>query len=360
MSAKRKYRVAVAGGAGFWGAFYLRAFTLNPDCEIIALVETSMERREKFAAEYNIPAIYDSVEDLLKVETPDIVSLVLPVSVTYGAVLACADAGVPVIACEKPLSESLEKADEMVEICRQKGLSFICGTALWEIMHLDKVRGWIDEGHIGEIKSASLFYGIAVYASGNGCVPLNFLRYSTGMEAKWVEGGKTWPPEAADTDEDCGVSGTIGLSGGITCIIPEPDQLDPDKSGILLEGTKGHILVKGPKPQFTIGVGSTAKEVVPSFYDDIGDEEQFNWLFRKAVESMIRIREKGGEALCSGHDYRQVLEIAIAFKLSAKAGGKRIQLPLAERDHIIQPAAWRMVGGDIAGWVGTCTPKIAK
>ncbi len=356
---EKKYRVAVAGGAGFWGAFYLRAFDLNPNCEIIALIETALDRREAFAAEYNIPAIYDSVEDLLKVEVPDIVSMVLPVSITYDAVLACADAGVPVIACEKPLSESLEKADEMVRICREKGISFICGTALWEIMHLDKVCGWVDEGHIGKIQSVSLLYGVPVYVSGNGCVTLNFLRYATGMEAEWVE-GRTWPPEAAETDEDCGISGTIGLSGGITCRIPEPDELDPKNGGILVEGSDGQVLVIGPKPIFTRGKGGHVKEIVPTFLNDTENKSQFNWLFEKAVENMVNFRKTGGEALCSGHDYRQVLEIAIAFKLSAKAGGKRIQLPLTERDYTIQPAAWRMVGGDIAGWVGDLKPKIAK
>ncbi|MBT3271625.1 MAG: Gfo/Idh/MocA family oxidoreductase, partial [Spirochaetales bacterium] len=248
---KEKFRVAVAGGAGFWGAFYLRAFSLNPDCEVVALVDTAVGRREKFAARYGIPSVFDNVDDLLKADIPDIVSTVLPVSSSYDAVLACAEAGVSVISCEKPISESLVKADEMVNLCREKKIPFVCGTALWEIMHLDRVHGWIREGHIGDIQSISIPSGISEYVSGNGCVTLNFLRFSTDTEAEWVE-GRTWPAVAAETLDECGVSGVIGLSDGNTCAIPAPEEADPKVSGIIIKGEKGNVQVTGPKPVFTI------------------------------------------------------------------------------------------------------------
>ncbi|MBT3273963.1 MAG: hypothetical protein HN368_12475, partial [Spirochaetales bacterium] len=60
-----------------------------------------------------------------------------------------------------------------------------------------------------------------------------------------------------------------------------------------------------------------------------------------------------------GHDYRQALEIAIAFKISARAAGKRVHLPLNDRGHTITPAPWRMLGGDVAGWLPGLDPKIA-
>ena len=39
MPSERKYRVAVAGGAGAWGRRYLRAFANHPDCEIVGLAD---------------------------------------------------------------------------------------------------------------------------------------------------------------------------------------------------------------------------------------------------------------------------------------------------------------------------------
>lgn len=359
-SGPERCRVAVAGGAGFWGAHYLRAFSQRSDCSIVALIDTAQDRRADVAREYAITAIYDTVDDLLAHDVPDILSTSLPVAATYGAVLAAAEAGVRVIACEKPLSESLRKADEMVAVCRDRGIPFACGTALWEVDHLDRVAGWVGEGHIGSMLSASLPSGVPAWVSGNGCVQLNWLRFATGMEAVWVEDAKTWPPEAATTEDDCGVSGTIGLSGGITCEIPAPANRTSDAGGVFIEGSGGRVEVVGPQPVFTIGVGDRASQVVPGFCEARGEDRQADWLFGKVTDSMIQSCRAGGEALCSGHDYRQVLEIALAFKLSARAGGRRVDLPLVDRDQVIHPAPWRMLGGDVAGWLPGLEPHIIK
>ncbi len=74
-------RVAVVGGAGTWGRYYLNAFDSHPDCRVVGLVEKPGKRRDIFASHYAINNVYDSVDDLLQVEVPDIVSAVVPVSV---------------------------------------------------------------------------------------------------------------------------------------------------------------------------------------------------------------------------------------------------------------------------------------
>ncbi len=90
-------------------------------------------------------------------------------------------------------------------------------------------------------------------------------------------------------------------------------------------------------------------------------ERRVGLSFQGRIESLMRSYENGGDPLCSGHDYRQVFEIAIALKLSARRGHKRVSLPLEDRDHILNPLPWRLLGGDVAGWdeVGR-TPKIDK
>ena len=65
--------------------------------------------------------------------------------------------------------------------------------------------------------------------------------------------------------------------------------------------------------------------------------------YRVAVDS-------GGEAQCSGHDYRQALEIAIVLKLSAAQGHRRVYLPLRDRSQRIFPRPYRLYGGDVVGW----------
>ena len=127
--ASMKYRVAVVGGCGMWGRHYLHAYAQHEDVEIVALVDRAKDRREAAAGKYGIDVVFDSLHELLEHEIPDIVSMSLPVGLNPESVTACAEAGVRVVSCEKPIAISLEDADRMVRICEEKGTLFACGTA---------------------------------------------------------------------------------------------------------------------------------------------------------------------------------------------------------------------------------------
>ena len=116
----KKYRVAVVGGAGTWGRFYLRAYANHPDCEIVALVDRARDRRDAFAERYEVETVFDTVDELFAVEVPDIVSIILPVGHNPETVIACAEAGVKAVSCEKPIAVELSQADEMVRVCRER------------------------------------------------------------------------------------------------------------------------------------------------------------------------------------------------------------------------------------------------
>ena len=54
-------------------------------------------------------------------------------------------------------------------------------------------------------------------------------------------------------------------------------------------------------------------------------------MFGPTVQRLIDSHRSGEEPLSSGHDYRQALELAIALKLSAAEGHRRVTLPLEDR-----------------------------
>lgn len=72
-------------------------------------------------------------------------------------------------------------------------------------------------------------------------------------------------------------------------------------------------------------------------------------MFTPVVERLMTAIDQGQEAQCSGHDYRQSLEVAIALVLSAQRGGERVELPLADRTSGIIPRPYRLSGGDAVG-----------
>ena len=184
----KKYRVAVVGGAGTWGSRYLHAYANHPACEIVALADRAKDRRQTFADRYGVETVFDTLEDLLAKEVPDIVSAILPTSHNPDTVIACAEAGVKVVSCEKPISVELSQADAMVRICRERGTVFGCGSVYSGVPYLLETIDWIDAGNIGKLTAAAIPSGLPREVSGGGCVQLTLLLLLTGMEVEWVEG----------------------------------------------------------------------------------------------------------------------------------------------------------------------------
>ncbi|MCZ6676743.1 MAG: Gfo/Idh/MocA family oxidoreductase [Candidatus Poribacteria bacterium] len=362
--ATKKYRVAVVGGAGTWGRYYLRAYANHPDCEIVALVDRARARRQAFADRYGVQVVYDTLDDLLTKEVPDIVSVILPVGHNPGAVIACAEAGVKAVSCEKPIAAELSQADAMVRICRERGTAFGCGTGYWDAPHLPETADWIRAGNIGRPTGAAIPGGLPVEVSGGGCVQLTMMRLLTGMEVEWVEGWAL-PPEAGwmppvdmpEVETDSPAYGRLGLSGGIVCDIPEPRPDQRVFCPVAIQGENGRVWISSPKPILIEGRGAASTPVYPEFLDAPRKDG-----FTSAIERLMRAVDAGEEALCSGHDYRQALEIAIALKQSAQRGHQRISLPLEDRSLKLYPHPYRLKGGDVAGWesIGyTGPPEVA-
>ncbi len=173
------------GGAGTWGRYYLRTFAQHPRCEVIALVDRARDRRQAFADRYGVPAVFDDVEELLAREVPDIVSVILPVAYTAGVVLKCAEAGVKVVSCEKPIAAQLSQADALIDRCRELGTILGCGTARWG-PYLPQIIDWIKAGHIGALTAVAMPNGLEREVSGGACHDLVLMRLLTGREVEWV------------------------------------------------------------------------------------------------------------------------------------------------------------------------------
>ena len=348
----KKYRVAVVGGAGTWGSRYLHAYANHPACEIVALVDRAKDRRNDFADRYGIQTVFDTLEDLLAREVPDIVSAILPTSHNPDTVIACAEAGVKVVSCEKPIAVELSQADAMVRVCRERGTVFSCGSVYSGVPHLLETIDWIRAGNIGKLTAAAIPSGLPREVSGGGCVQLTLLQLLTGMEVAWVEGwtlspDSDWMPpvEVSESEIDCPAYGRIGLSDGIVCEIPMP----PEQGGacpVMVTGENGQVWMTGPSPVFIQGNGAASTPVYPGFLDTPSPDN----FFTRRIEWLMHAFDTGQDVVDSGRGYHQALEIAIALKQSAENRHRRIALPLEDRSLRIVPHPYRLLGGDVAGW----------
>jgi predicted dehydrogenase len=362
-------RVAIVGAAGTWGRYYLGAYDRSPDCEVVALVDQATERVNVLAQRFGIKQVYSNVEELLAVDVPDIVSAIVPVSQNFPVVAACASAGVRVVSCEKPIDFSLAQADALVELCRAKGTLFACGQCYWALPLMKECFEWVSAGNIGEVTAASIPGGLPNEVSGGGCPQLSAIRLLVGQEVSWVEGFTLPSPPTYEVlpdglgalphEADCPAYGRLGFPNGAVCTIPPPatetgsdgGQRPRERAPVLpymsVTGTHGQLWLGNP-PVLIQGVGATAGPVYPPFLS----RPQFDGvdMFDPTVARLVHAHRTGTEPLSSGHDYRQALELAIALKLSAAQGHRRVELPLEDRGLRAFPHLYRLHGGDKAGW----------
>lgn len=345
------YRVAVVGGAGMWGRHYLRTYAEHPRCEVVGLVDRARDRRDEFARRYSVTATFDSVEELLARTVPDVVSAVVPVGQNHPVVTACARAGVRVVSCEKPISASLAEADDLVETCRRHGTLLGCAQAAWATPYLRQVVDWVQAGKIGALTAAAIPGGLPVEMSGAGCVQLAALRLATHREVEWVEGWELPPvpgyvaPGTAPLEADVPAYGRLGLTGGIVCEVVRPEDESRMPTFLSLTGENGQVWLARPRPVLVQGTGARSTPVFPDFLQ--GPSEDF---FGGTIQRLLDAFDSGEEPVSSGDDYRHSLETAIALKLSAADGHRRVTLPLADRSHRLLPHPYRLFGGDVAGW----------
>lgn len=113
-------RVAVVG-TGIWGTAHVRAYSQHPSAELVAVCDLNKERARKVAAEWRVPAAYTSVDEMLRRERLDGVSVATPDNAHTAVVCACAAAGVHVLV-EKPLATTVAECERMIDAARKHGV----------------------------------------------------------------------------------------------------------------------------------------------------------------------------------------------------------------------------------------------
>jgi len=111
----KKIRVGVIG-VGYLGKFHAEKYSRMKDAQLVAVVDIVKSRAENVAASLGTRALSD-YRDLLG--NVDAVSVVVPTEAHYSVGAAFLNHDVDVL-IEKPMTTSLEQADELIEIAESK------------------------------------------------------------------------------------------------------------------------------------------------------------------------------------------------------------------------------------------------
>ena len=170
------------------------------------------KNRELFCRHFDVPG-YSDVAEMLEREQIDIAAPILPVDPNPQVVIACAEAGVKGILCEKPLAASLADADRMVAACRQRGIKFGAGDLDCNLPAYRRAWEVIDLGVLGPVRCIDFFGGSGSEMSGGGCQQFSLLRMSAGgAEVAWVMG---WVSDDPLSDHDQGGAGYLRFTNGV-------------------------------------------------------------------------------------------------------------------------------------------------
>lgn len=110
-------KVAVIG-VGHLGKWHADKYAAAATCELVAVVDSDLDNANDIARKHGVAACSDYREVIPLV---DAVSLVVPTSLHYKIAREFLEAGIHCLV-EKPICETVEEADELIEIAARRGL----------------------------------------------------------------------------------------------------------------------------------------------------------------------------------------------------------------------------------------------
>ncbi len=145
-------KVAIIGMGGI-GNTHAGVYASDDLAQFVAVCDMDRERADQAAARWGVKAYY-SIEELLRNEELDAISVATAGPENgghhYEPVMQCLEAGLHVL-CEKPISNNIHHAREMVAKAEEKGLCFGINLNHRFVPPAARAKGWIEEGKLGDL-----------------------------------------------------------------------------------------------------------------------------------------------------------------------------------------------------------------
>lgn len=343
-----KVKVAVLG-SGFISSIHLESYQrFVPEAEVTAIYGRDESHAKRQAEKFGISAWYTDIDQLLDQADCDIVDICLPNFLHYEVCLKAAAHGKHIIV-EKPLALTLEQADEMIAICRQKNLKLMYAEELCFAPKYERVRMLIEKGALGQVyllKQSekhsgphSRWFYQKEYAGGGvmmdmGCHALAWFRWMTkNNPVTSIYSDMKTVLHNQITDCDDNTITIVDFQNGVKAMAEDSwaKQGGMDDR-IEVYGTKGVSyadLFRG-NSALTYSLdgydyaaekaGSTQGWTFTSF------EESFNQGYPQELRHFVDCVKNDQTPLVSGADGRAVLEMIYAAYESARTG-RKVTLP---------------------------------
>jgi predicted dehydrogenase len=339
-------------GSGFISEVHNKAFSYVKEAEISAICDVDKVRAKAYSKKFNIPEVYESLDEMLAKSDIDVVTLGVPNYLHCELALAAAAAGKHVIV-EKPLALTLDEADKMIAACKKAGVVLGYAEELVYAPKFEHAKKIADSGAIGDVfyvKQAekhggpySPWFWKSETAGGGilmdmGCHAIEYCRWALDkppVKSVYCQ-ADTFVHNPVTKLEDHIIM-IIEFEGGKLAMVESSWTLKGDMISVAeVHGREGVIHANLLQEGMGLKVFSEK-----GWGEESWDREEtrgwthpdwaWNWQngYPQEMQDFINCALNGGTPMESGEDGKAVLEIMIAGYMSA-AQGRKIEFPFED------------------------------
>ena len=148
-----RLKVAIAG-AGMVTRHHIMAWNKLPQVEITAICARHLTNARKRAEEFNLPAAYDDVAEMLDQKKPDVLDIAAPPEVHADLTMLAADRKIDIL-CQKPLTPYFTDSQQLVEAVSTRVRFMVHEN--WRFRpQYRQVAKWLKDGKAGTVHEFQL------------------------------------------------------------------------------------------------------------------------------------------------------------------------------------------------------------
>jgi predicted dehydrogenase len=357
-TAERLLTVGVIGhtGQGNYGHGQDAVWLKIPQTKIVAVADADPKGLAVSAQKLGGVKAFADYRMMLAEIKPDIVAICpRHIHEHRDMIVAAIAAGVKGIYIEKPFVRTLVEADEIVKLCTAKGVRLAIAHRNRYHPVLASVKRLVDAGEIGELKEVRVRGkqdqrggGLDLWVLGGHGFNLATLFTGPAISCEatiLVEGRPATKADILVGDE--GVGPIVGdeILARYETKSGTPLYFDSKKGswtkgtpfGARLIGTKGVISLQIDEEPLAILERDGKKTAITTAgigqSEPIQDIKLVNGGHHGAIRDLLVAIAEKREPLCGPEAGRETIELTMGVFASFAAGGKKVSLPLADRQH---------------------------
>jgi predicted dehydrogenase len=311
-----------------WGLQHARIFAGRPDIDFCGIVGRDPQRTRDRAAEFGTRG-YTNLEEMIKKESPDLVSLCLPNQAHYETTMDMIHREIPLLV-EKPLVFDMKEADALINEAEKRGLFFAINFNHRYAKPVELAYQAMQSKRLGDLTFASWRFGgegASDHPHANlietQCHGFDMLEHLCGpIESVMAE----------MTDKTGGGYRTLSITlrfanGAVGSLIGTYDSsyAYPDTHRVELDGSMGRVVINDTVREYSFQeTGNEIAEVWRAgYFNDI--DREFHRTFDKHIDALLAALNEGEEPPIHARAGHRALQLAMAT-IESFTQGKRVLL----------------------------------